>query len=111
MSPYIYRCVITRVIDGDTVDMTIDVGFRLTTVQRVRLLGVNTAEMNDRDPELRAKALAAKVYVESWVANNPSPMVHTFKADSFGRWLGVVYNTQGQSLNQRLVDDAVGEAA
>lgn len=43
---YEYKAVIVRVIDGDTVDIDIDLGFRITTRQRVRLAGINAPEMS-----------------------------------------------------------------
>lgn len=64
-NPYIYKAKIINVVDGDTVDATIDVGFKMTTVQRLRLLGINTPEKNSKDIFEKSRAIIAK----DWLIN------------------------------------------
>jgi micrococcal nuclease len=91
MTVYEYRCDVTRVIDGDTVEVEIDLGFYLTAKHRVRLLGVDAPELfSGTDREAGA---AAKTFVEGWVGRKKAGLrypfrIRTEKADSFGRWLG-----------------------
>ena len=60
---YEYRCKLRRVVDGDTVDIDIDLGFDIwLTNQRVRLYGVDTPESRTRDKEEKKYGLAAKAY-------------------------------------------------
>ena len=102
-NPYFYKAKIIKVIDGDTVDAIIDVGFRQFTTQRLRLLGIDTPELNDKDITLREKAKEAKTYLENLILNK-DVIVNTFKSDSFGRWLGVIY-LNDENINERLITE------
>jgi endonuclease YncB( thermonuclease family) len=62
---YEYNCRIVRVVDGDTVDVDIDLGFNhWIHDERIRLFGVDCPECRSRDPEEKAAGLAAKDYVK-----------------------------------------------
>jgi micrococcal nuclease len=91
-----------RVIDGDTVDVVIDLGFSINTVQRIRLIGLDTPEMNSRDERERRMAVEARDFVVRWFGANPNPRVRTTKDDKYGRMLGEFWGTE--SLNESLVD-------
>ena len=99
---------VMRVVDGDTIDLVIDVGFRLYTAQRIRLLGIDTPE---RGQQGWAEATA---FVKNWVDTyNGKLRIETFKADSFGRWLGYVYaRTEDgvQSLTNDLMASGLAKA-
>lgn len=85
---YIYENVtLLRVIDGDTIDTAIDVGFRFQTVQRLRLLMLDTPERGQPGfYEARAKLS------DLLMAGTPTRLrVETVKQDSFGRWLSHVW--------------------
>jgi len=65
--PYVYKVsAIERVVDGDTVDLVIDLGFDVCTRQRVRLLGIDTPESRTRDPEEKQFGLLAKAKLKEW---------------------------------------------
>lgn len=93
------RCV--NIVDGDTVDVVLDVGFHATRTERLRLLGCNAPEMHAPDPAVRAAAQAAKDYttqtITGWqtdpVGVQPEwPLVvQTWKSDVFGRYLAHVW--------------------
>lgn len=115
---YWRRAAAGRVIDGDTLVMTLDCGLYLYSVQRIRLLDVNCPETRGTSGEELTRALAAKAYTEAWVderaLENPAhadyPLwLRTVKADSFGRWLGRVESADGRCLNTDLMLD--GHAA
>jgi micrococcal nuclease len=109
-----YRCTVERVIDGDTLDVYVDAGFRNYRSERLRLLGVNTPELRAANPEERLRAQAAKSFVEQWVqdhrahAASEAPdwpfAIRTEKSDSFGRFLCHLECAQGHPLNQALLD-------
>jgi len=61
---YIYKAKCERVVDGDTIDATIDLGFDTWKKIRIRLVGINAAESRTRDLEEKARGLAAKQYVK-----------------------------------------------
>jgi micrococcal nuclease len=90
IKPYVYKARITNVVDGDTIDAIVDVGFKMTTTQRLRFLGVDAAELRDKSDEQRNKALLAKAYVISHLLNKDA-LIETKKSDVFGRYLATVY--------------------
>lgn len=105
-----YRARLERVIDGDTLDVTIDQGLHTHRTERVRLLGVNTPEVKG---PTRPAGLAAAGYVTSWLGQVPADdewplIVQTAKGDAFGRWLARVWRPDGRCLNDDLL--AAGHA-
>ena len=63
-----YHCVITKIIDGDTIDVDIDLGFDCWLhKQRIRLYGIDTPESRTRDLEEKKYGLAAKAFVEKFI--------------------------------------------
>ena len=87
---YEYKAIVTNVVDGDTIDAEVDLGFHLNATLRFRLLGVDCPE---RGQEGYA---AAKEFVEQAVLGQ-HVTVKTKKGDSFGRWLCVVqYDAEGE---------------
>lgn len=106
-----YRARCERVIDGDTLDVTIDQGLHTHRTERVRLLGVNTPELKGAT---RPAGLAAAGYVTSWLGMAPYDdewplIVQTAKGDAFGRWLARVWRrSDGRELNADLL--AAGHA-
>lgn len=88
---YEYRCKVTRVVDGDTVDVDIDLGFGVWLhKERVRIYGIDTPESRTRDLEEKKYGLAAKEFVKTFVKGTPI-ILRTEKYDAkgkFGRILG-----------------------
>ena len=90
MNPHIYRADITRVVDGDTCDVTLHLGFDILYKGRVRLTGIDTPESRTRDLEEKKYGLAAKEFVKEFVKGNKI-ILRTEKYDAkgkFGRILG-----------------------
>lgn len=87
---YVRNAVILNVVDGDTYDVEIDLGFRLKIKTRVRLYGVNCPEMKG---ESRQKGIEAREAVIGWLVGNGGVVIktHLDKQDSFGRLLAEVY--------------------
>lgn len=82
-----YKAKVTNVVDGDTVDAIISLGFYLTATLRLRLLGVNTPEMHGPTKEA---GKIAKDFVKTMLLDK-EVLIHTEKGDSFGRWLAIIY--------------------
>lgn len=101
---YKYQAKLVRIVDGDTLDACIDLGFHISQVVRLRLLGVNAAEMHAKDPAERAKALGAKLWLEGQIKDFFT--VQTFKADSFGRYLADVW-VNDTHINQLMLDENI----
>ena len=93
---YTYKAHIDSIVDGDTVDATVDVGFKMTAKLRLRLLGVNTAELHSPDPNERKKAADAKLYAAITLLDQ-DVIIKTQKTDVFGRYLATVYFQVGEN--------------
>ena len=63
MNPFIYKAKVLRIVDGDTCDVMLDLGFNSFMKGRVRLVGIDTPESRTRDLEEKARGLAAKQFV------------------------------------------------
>ena len=107
---YEYKCRILRVIDGDTVDVDIDLGFGIWRHrERVRLFGIDTPESRTRDLEEKKYGLAAKEFLTKMLDDEGGIILKTHKdaEGKFGRILGELWRTTeygDQSINQYLVD-------
>ena len=107
---YEYRCKLLKVIDGDTVDVDIDLGFGVwLKKQRIRLYGVDTPESRTRDLEEKKYGLAAKEYVKNFLDDKWLILkTETYDAEGkFGRILGSLYRTTNysdMSVNEYLIE-------
>ena len=108
---YEYRCKVVRVIDGDTVDVDIDLGFGVwLKKERIRLYGIDTPESRTRDLEEKKYGLAAKEFLTKMLDDDGGIILKTQKdaEGKFGRILGELWRTTeygDQSINQYLVDN------
>ena len=102
MAAYNYDITIDKVIDGDTIDVTIDLGFGVKMKHRVRLYGINTAEIHSSVLEERALGLQAKDYVTLFAKNTGPFTMESFKPDKYGRYLGKIY-LGDRCLNDELI--------
>jgi len=111
MELYCYKATIDRVIDGDTVDATINVGFDTTVKKTLRLLRVDTAELRSSDVQEKTLAYSAKDFVTEKVLGK-RVTIKTIKHDSFGRWLAEVYyqeNDKTLCLSDVLLAEGLAE--
>lgn len=105
---YEYRATIVRWVDGDTVDLDIDLGFGIVYAnQRVRLFGINAFESRTRDLQEKQKGLAAKDFVQRMAPNGSQVILRSHKdgKGKFGRILGeiIIDTPKGQqNLNTLL---------
>jgi len=115
---YEYNCKIRRVVDGDTLDVDIDLGFDLClSNQRIRLKGVDTPESRTRDLEEKKFGLLAKELVKSYCPIGQTLTLRTSLDDrgKFGRILGefMVYHAKKdacRTLNSILIEEGYGVA-
>ncbi len=103
---YEYRCKISRVVDGDTVDVDIDLGFGVWLhEERVRVLGIDTPESRTRDKEEKKYGLAAKAFVKDFFRIG-DVVLTTKKYDAkgkFGRILGD-FKCNGRTLSKVMIE-------
>jgi micrococcal nuclease len=106
MTLYEYSAELERVVDGDTYDLTVDLGFNVYKEIRVRMLGIDTAETYgvEKESEEYQKGIEQKRFVEEWFSDSADIVVKTEKNDKgkYGRWLARVYNQDAVCLNDQL---------
>jgi len=104
MDKYIYRAKLDRVVDGDTVDAMIDIGFDIWVKKRIRFMGLDAWESRTRDLEEKKKGLAAKARVIELLSETSSkPGYFRLKSHGvgkYGRVLGELFiqDTDGNSI-------------
>jgi len=105
---YEYKAKLLRVIDGDTVDCVIDLGFNVRLKERIRLKGIDTPETRTRDLEEKKLGMAAKERVEEAFQNSDDFTITTEldKKGKYGRILGTIMLPDRKiSLNQMLLNE------
>jgi len=110
---YTYKAKLDRVVDGDTIDVNIDLGFDISVHKRVRFSGINAPESRTRDLEEKAKGLAAKDRVKAVLSENETFTLESKELGKYGRVLGEIFveNIDGQtnltlkSLNELLIKE------
>ena len=106
LNPWIYNAEVKKVVDGDTFDIVIDLGFDTFRKGRVRLYGVNTPESRTTNLEEKKMGLAAKEFTDQWLtAAGHKVKIETIldKNEKYGRILARVWNEAGECLNEAIV--------
>tara|TARA_R110000751_G_C13745722_1_gene477899 strand:- start:476 stop:844 length:369 start_codon:yes stop_codon:yes gene_type:complete len=101
-----YKATVDRVVDGDTIDVTLELGFDISYRGRIRFQGINAPESRTRDAVEKQAGLAAKRYVEDWVNGLEKRVIIQTSLDDrgkFGRILGRILNDDGECLNDEMV--------
>jgi micrococcal nuclease len=95
---------VNKIVDGDTVDLSIDLGFSIVHKHRFRLANIDTPESNSKDTLERTLAEDAKIFVDTWIRQNQPLKVKTTKDDKYGRMLCEIFG-QGnpESLNKTMI--------
>ena len=108
---YQYRGRLERVVDGDTIDCILDLGFDITIRERVRLAGINTPEMRTKDLEEKELGLAAKMFVEGMFQTKGKTFtIETdYKRGKYGRTIGTITFDDGTVLNNTLLEEGHAE--
>lgn len=100
---------VTKVVDGDTIDVDIDLGFDISFSSRVRLAGIDTPESRTTDKMEKALGLESKAYLKHEIDAAKTVVIKTEKMDSsekYGRILGWVYlDGSDISLNEKMIED------
>ena len=113
MEKYIYRGKLERVVDGDTIDALIDIGFDIWVKKRIRYSGIDTWESRTRDLEEKAKGLEAKARNKELlmeVSSKPGYFrLKSFGVGKYGRVLGEIYiqdsNKNTICINNQLINE------
>jgi micrococcal nuclease len=107
---YEYRVKkVLKVVDGDTIDVDIDLGFSVSFTQRVRLAGIDTPESRTTDLKEKALGLEVKEYLKNLLDGAEDIVIQTEKPDSsekYGRILGWLFiNDEDTSLNEKMISE------
>ena len=94
---YEYKCEVTRVVDGDTIDCVLDLGFSILHKCRVRLYGIDTPESRTRDLDEKARGKPASKFLEDSINNGKQVILRSELKDSKGKY--------GRVLGSVVVDD------
>lgn len=109
--PYVYKAHLVRVVDGDTVDADLDLGFGVAYHRRLRLWGINAPETRTRDAEEKAAGLLATAALLERLISEPHFYVQTLKdtEGKYGRPLAILWTSleADVSINQYLVDSGL----
>ena len=103
-SLYMFNAHVNRVIDGDTIVVTIDLGFDVFAKRKVRLLNVDTPERGQKNYQEATDFTKDKIY-------NKDIILQTYKDDAFGRYLGVIWYKENEDdeiyelLSNKLIDN------
>ena len=105
--PFSYNATVVKIIDGDTVDALVDVGFSIMTKKRIRFRGINTPESRTRDTEEKVKGVAAKDRVIELLSENDNKFVlKSYGVGKYGRCLGELFvDAHEESINQVLINE------
>jgi micrococcal nuclease len=99
---------VTKIVDGDTIDVVIDLGFDISFTTRVRLAGIDTPESRTKDLAEKALGLESKAYLASILEGAENIVIKTEKINStekFGRVLGWLYvNGEIDSVNSEMIN-------
>jgi len=100
---------VTKIVDGDTIDVDIDLGFSISYSQRLRLAGIDTPESRTTDKLEKTLGLESKEYLKYKFKDAKNIVVKTEKPDSsekYGRILGWVYlDGNTKSVNEQMIED------
>lgn len=100
---------VTKIVDGDTIDVEIDLGFDISFSSRVRLAGIDTPESRTKDKMEKSLGLEAKAYLKSQIESAKTVVIKTEKMDSsekYGRILGWLFLDGSEvSMNEKMIAD------
>ena len=104
---YEYSCKVKRVVDGDTVDVVIDLGFDIHFATRVRLYGMDTPESRTRNKDEKVRGYMSKDFLEEWMEKD-DVIIRTRrdKKGKFGRVLGEMI-VRGENINKLMIKECL----
>ena len=103
---YEYNCTVTRVVDGDTIDVILDLGFSVLHKCRVRLYGIDTPESRTKNQDEKARGKLAAKYLEDSINNGTEIILRSKLKDSkgkYGRVLGEII-VDSININQSMIE-------
>jgi micrococcal nuclease len=107
---YYYKAIVVKVYDGDTITVDVDLGFSVILKGiKVRLSGIDTAELRSKNKEQKAKAYAARDMLRD-LCLQKQVFFNSLGLDKYGRWLGEIFTLEGLSCNEELLKSGLAVA-
>lgn len=104
IEPFVYNATLERVVDGDTVDVTLDLGFSVRLhKQRCRLAGIDTPESRTRNLDEKKLGLAAKERMKELCVGQFK--IKSLGKGKYGRILAIPYTEDGEDICQMMIDE------
>ncbi len=104
-----YNAICTRVIDGDTVDARVDLGFNVWIECRVRLEGIDAPETRTKNLEEKQAGLKTKAFLQAVMDECGHKFIlKSHGVGKYGRCLGTIY-VHGENINERLLTEGLAE--
>jgi len=101
---------IKKIVDGDTIDVDIDLGFGITLSHKVRLKGINAAETKTKNLEEKAEGVKARLWLEKELSREGKWIIDTYKEDKYGRILGTLYLVGDPvTVNERMLNEGIAK--
>ena len=107
-----YFCKVTRVVDGDTIDVEVDLGFDIIHRARVRMMGIDTPESRTRNKAEKVLGLASKARLKELLANRRVKLETSKEGKAkFGRILATVWTSDKKgveeyvNINEKLIEE------
>lgn len=104
---YNYKCKVLRVIDGDTVEVDVDLGFSTWKKVTLRLDFIDAPEIRTKDLEEKAKGIEATEFLANLLLdNNPDAVIYiqSNSVDDFGRSIAKIFTQEGDNVNSILLE-------
>jgi micrococcal nuclease len=101
---------IKKIVDGDTIDVDIDLGFGITLSHRVRLKGINAPETKTKDLAEKEKGTEVKAWLKKELSREGEWIIETTKEDKYGRILGTLYFVGDPvTVNERMLNEGIAK--
>lgn len=100
-APYLFNVAITRVIDGDTVEVLADLGFYASMTIRVRVAKIDAPEIRGKEKQM---GKASRGFAIEWFeARGNEAVLLCYGQDKYGRWVGDLLDAEGDSLHEAML--------
>ena len=109
---YEYSCTVERVVDGDTIDVVLDLGFDILYKSRVRLYGIDTPESRTRNLDEKARGKMAGAFLKKAIEEGTKVVIQTEVKDSKGKYGRVLGNVvvDGVNINKKMIESYLAVA-
>ncbi len=99
---------INKIVDGDTVDLDIDLGFSITISHRVRLKDIDAPETRTLNLDEKKLGVEAKEWLEQELSRKGNWIIQTHKEDKYGRILGTIYlEGEPTTVNEKMLNEGI----